>query len=221
MWAAADRVPLLVIAGAMAAYWYRVVRMARKQRKRTGKAANLIPPEPLGRVLRVVWFPVVVVWIAHPALNGIATDLQLPLVLRPLFHTGLGGWGCAAVVLGGLVATRRCWRRMGASWRMGIDPGEKAGLVYDGLFGYVRHPIYALSALMMTATILALPSPAMLAAGAAHIGLLLWESTREEQHLVAAHGAAYEAYRRRVGRILPRSLRPYVPQEAAGLNAPV
>jgi protein-S-isoprenylcysteine O-methyltransferase Ste14 len=215
MWPAAERVPLLVIAGVVAAYWYRVVRMARKQRQRTGKAANLIPPEPLGRVLRLVWFPVIVVWVVHPALNGATTHVPLA-ALRSTVDPGWAAWPAAAVVLAAFAATRRCWRRMGRSWRMGIDPGEKTGLVYDGLFAYVRHPIYALSALMMAATMAALPTPLMLAAGVLHVGLLLWESAREERHLAAVHGTAYENYRRHVGRIVPRSFRAYVPQETAG-----
>lgn len=214
MWVAADRVPLLVIAGVVAAYWYRVVRMARKQRRKTGKAANLIPPEPLGRLLRILWFPVIVTWIAHPAVNGLLKDAP-PASLRPLYEPRLAGWACMAVVVGGFVVTRWCWSRMGKSWRMGIDPGEKTELVFDGLFGYVRHPIYALSAMMMAATMVALPTFLMWVAGTVHIGLLLWESAREERHLVAAHGAAYEEYRRRVGRILPRSVRAYAPRVVA------
>jgi protein-S-isoprenylcysteine O-methyltransferase Ste14 len=203
-------VPLLVIGGTVALYWYRVLRMARKQRRRTGRAANLVPPEPVGRALRILWAPVVVLWVVHPLAAAAAWD-RPPAGLRPLVDVGWLRWGCAAVVVIGFLVTRRCWKRMGQSWRMGIDPGEQTRLVFDGLFGYVRHPIYALSAGMMLATMVALPTPAMLAAGAAHVLLLLWESAREERHLVAVHGPAYEAYRRRVGRILPRSVRPYAP----------
>ena len=30
------------------AYWARVARMARKARRNTGRAANFLPPEPIG-----------------------------------------------------------------------------------------------------------------------------------------------------------------------------
>ena len=205
-------VPLLLIGGTVALYWHRVLRMARKQRRRTGKAANLVPPEPVGRVLRILWVPVVVIWVAHPLAAAFRTDP--PAALRPLAHVGWVRWASAAAVVAGFVVTRRCWTRMGRDWRMGIDPGERTRLVFDGLFAYVRHPIYALSAGMMLATMAALPTPTMLAAGTVHVILLVWESAREERHLVAVHGPAYEAYRRRVGRILPRSLRPYTPASA-------
>ena len=202
-------VPLLLIGGTVALYWHRVLRMARKQRRRTGKAANLVPPEPVGRVLRILWVPVVVLWVAHPVAAAFWNNPSAGL--RPVADVGWLRWVSAAAVVAGFLVTRRCWKRMGQNWRMGIDPGERTQLVFDGLFAYVRHPIYALSAAMMLATMAALPTPVMLAAGTVHVALLLWESAREERHLVAVHGPAYEAYRRHVGRILPRSLRPYVP----------
>src|SRR5262245_42507890 len=59
-------IPLLVSGGVVALYWQQGLRMARKQRKRTGRAANLIPAEPLGRLLRVIWAPVILIWMAHP-----------------------------------------------------------------------------------------------------------------------------------------------------------
>ena len=39
-----DHLPLLLIGAIMAAYWYRVLRMARKQRKQTGRAAMTTRP---------------------------------------------------------------------------------------------------------------------------------------------------------------------------------
>ncbi|MDB5296928.1 MAG: hypothetical protein JWO31_2911 [Phycisphaerales bacterium] len=207
-------VPLLVIGGTVALYWYRVLRMARKQRRRTGRAANLVPPEPLGRALRVLWAPAVTCWMAQPvasAFGGGPGWARWPAALRPVVDVGWARWACAAAVVAGYLATRACWARMGASWRMGIDPGERTPLVVGGPFAYVRHPIYALSAGMMAAAAAAVPSPLMLAAAVVHIGLLWWESSREERHLLAAHGPAYADYRRRVGRLVPRSVRGYVP----------
>ena len=192
----------------MTAYWYRVLRMAQKQRRKTGRAANLVPAEPIGRALRVLWAPAIVVWMLHPVAASFWT--APPAFFRPLYALGPGRWAMLAVVFAGFLITRTCWRRMGANWRMGIDPGERNTLVFDGLFGYVRHPIYALSAFMMLATAIALPTPLMLIAAVIHVTLLLWESAREERHLLAVHGPAYQAYQRSVGRLAPRSWRRYV-----------
>jgi protein-S-isoprenylcysteine O-methyltransferase Ste14 len=203
------QLPLLFISLTMAAYWYRVLRMAQKQRRRTGRAANLVPAEPLGRALRIVWTPVIIAWITLPALAGLGVSPGT--VFRPLLTPGVWRWVPAALVTGGFVATRACWRRMGKHWRMGIDPAEQNTLVFNGMFAYVRHPIYALSAGMMVGSAVALPSPVMLTTAALHVGLLLWESAREERHLLAVHGEAYADYRRHVGRLLPLRLQPYRP----------
>src|SRR5438128_1910459 len=141
--------PLLLLAMVLAAYWHRVLRMARKARLKTGKAANLWPAESTGRILRLVWVPIVVVWVGHPFLS--AGWRSPPAVLRPLYGSLVASWGGFAMAAGCFMATRICWRRMGSAWRMGIDPSEKTPLVATGPFAYVRHPIYALSCLMMIA----------------------------------------------------------------------
>lgn len=184
------------------AYWFRVVRMARKARKKTGRAANFFPPEPLGRVLRVIWIPVIVVWIVHPFVT--ASGHARGSVLGPLYATAWVAFPAALAAGACLWASRRCWKIMGKNWRMGIDPAEQNALVLAGPYAYVRHPIYALSQAMMLATVLALPSPLMIAAGATHLLLLQWEARREEQHLTNIHGQQYADYCSAVGRFVPR-----------------
>lgn len=199
--------PLLLLGLIVGAYWYRVLRMARKARKRTGRAANFLPPEPLGRVLRIVWMPVIFVWIVHPLVAAvIASRLR---VTAPLWSCPVCTWTGVAIAGACFLATRYCWRRMGTAWRMGIDPNEQNTLVTTGPFAYVRHPIYALSATMMLASALALPTPLMLAAAVVHVSLLYWEARREERHMLRTHGPIYGDYLKRVGRFAPRSLRPF------------
>ena len=111
---------------------------------------------------------------------------------------------------GGLVGNDLLLETHGPGLRMGIDPAEKTPLVaHQALPAYVRHPIYALSAIMMLAAAVALPSPLMLMAAAIHISLLYWESAREERHLLRTHGAEYQHYRTHVGRFIPVSSKPY------------
>ncbi len=203
---------LLVLGLILALYWYRVLRMAAKAWRRTGRAANFLPPEPLGRVIRLLWGPAVALWIAHPIYSAVVRKPSL--LLRPFWQPEeatrtVVAWAAAFAALAAFVATILCWKRMGRSWRMGIDPAEKTPLVATGAFAYVRHPIYALSAVMMLATAVALPSPLMLTAALIHTSLLYWESAREERHLLRIHGAAYQHYRAHVGRFIPFSFQPY------------
>jgi protein-S-isoprenylcysteine O-methyltransferase Ste14 len=192
----------------MAAYWARVLRLAQKARRRTGRAANLIPAEPLGRLLRLVWFPTVAAWIAVPLITYFRH--RLPPFLRPIYSSPPLAWSAFAIAVAAFVATLICWKRMGKSWRMGIAPGEVTQLVVTGPYAYVRHPIYALSCLLMLCTLTIVPSPLMAAVAVIHITLLIWESSREEQHLTSLHGELYTRYAAQVGRFVPTPARRYV-----------
>ena len=210
--------PALVVGLVVAAYWWRVVRMAAKMRRRTGRAANFVPVESVGRVVRLVWQPVVWAWVGVPLYLAFA---RRPAIgWRPVYDWELVRWSAAGVVAGGYAATRVCWRRMGKSWRMGIDPGERTALVVTGPYAHVRHPIYALSSLMMGATVVAVPSPVLAAVGGIHLLLLQWEARREERHLARVHGPAYDVYRAGVGRFAPRFRRPAAPSAAPSAAAP-
>lgn len=195
-----NQVPSLLTGIILAIYWARVLRMAAKTRQRTGNAANLFPAEPLGRALRLLWFPAVGLWIAAPFLALRSHHPPTALWPMPLAIS----WTAAGVVLLCLIASWICWRRMGKDWRMGINPDEKTHLIITGPYAYVRHPIYAISTVMALTSVLAAPSVLMFSAALVHAMLLQWESRREEQYLLRTHGEAYRGYCQTVGRFLPR-----------------
>ena len=191
----------------LSAYWGRVMRMAYKA-KIKGHASNLVPPEPIGKLLRLIWTPLIIMWVSQPFITAFAQ--RPPRPLRPFYYDPHIAWPAVVIVAMCFVATRACWKRMGSRWRMGIDPAEKTALIATGPFAYVRHPIYALSQVMMLATAAAIPSPLMIAAALLHLGLLQWESRREEAHLLRVQPEQYARYRQQVGRFLPKRVRPYI-----------
>jgi protein-S-isoprenylcysteine O-methyltransferase Ste14 len=192
-------------------YWARVMKLIAKTKKTTGRAGNFWPAEPLGRALRVAWVPLVVAWIALPLAIGLGLSGRfLDLVYtQPIVH-----WFGVAVMLLALGLTMVCWRKMGKSWRMGIDPEETTGLVVSGPFAYVRHPIYTLQILLLIATGVAVPVVALWAALAILAVLLVWEAIREEGHMTRTHGETYRRYADAVGRFLPRSSKPFAADHA-------
>jgi protein-S-isoprenylcysteine O-methyltransferase Ste14 len=196
-----QQLPALIIGLIMAFYWARVLRLAWKEKRRTGQAANLLPPEPLGRALRLIWFPVIGLWIALPLL---ARSLRRYSIFHPLYDIPVVAWSALVVAVAAFIATLICWKRMGRSWRMGINPNDKTQLVISGPYAYLRHPIYALSSLLMICTMAILPSPAMLVVGVIHLLLLQWEARREEKYLTALHGPTYSDYAAKTGRFMPR-----------------
>src|SRR5207244_7265483 len=88
--------------------------------------------------------------IALPAWTG-----SLPL----FFGLRVAAGGVAVLCY---IASLVCWLRMGRSWTMAIVPKQDMQLVTAGPYRWVRHPIYALSMLLMIATTVVLPSPPMI-----------------------------------------------------------
>jgi protein-S-isoprenylcysteine O-methyltransferase Ste14 len=201
-----QNLPALIIGLIMAIYWARVLRLAWKEKRRTGQAANLLPPETLGRVLRLIWFPTIGLWIVLPILagsNAVRALLRFS-AFRPLYTIPIVAWAMLTIAIAAFIATLICWKKMGRSWRMGINPNDKTQLIVSGPYAYLRHPIYALSSLLMLCTMAILPTPAMLVVGVLHLSLLQWEARREEKYLTALHGASYSDYAMQTGRFLPK-----------------
>lgn len=202
--------PALILGCLLLCYWARVLRMAYKFRRKNKLelGANFIPPEPLGRLLRLLWNPVIILWITLPLLAAFRNDL--PRYLAPIAQWPILAWCAVGIAIAAFAATWICWKRMGKSWRMGINPAEKTQLVITGPYAFVRHPIYALSSLLMLSTLVIIPSPLMLLIAVLHLSLLQWEARREENHLARLHGQAYLDYAARTGRFIPIARRRYV-----------
>ena len=205
------RLPALLIGLILATYWIRVLQLVRKTKQQAGHHANFVPEEKTGKIIRIVWIPVVFLWIVLPLLAGFGILTNFA-PLRPLFFEPIVQWIAVLIGIVAFVITWICWRNMGKNWRMGIDPKEKTQLVFTGPFAYVRNPIYGLSQLLAVMAVLIVPSPLMILIGIIHITLMQWEVRREEVYLLATHGDPYAAYLNNVGRFLPRSLRAYRPQ---------
>ncbi|HEX8323992.1 MAG TPA: isoprenylcysteine carboxylmethyltransferase family protein [Tepidisphaeraceae bacterium] len=183
-------------------YWGRVIKLVLKSKRLTGRAANFVPPEKLGRMLRVIWYPNVVAWVVVPLV--IAFTRRPPEALQ-LYWTNVPlRWlfVVAAFVL--YYLTLICWRKMGRDWRMGIDPSEKNTLIVSGPYAMVRHPIYALQCGLAILSFLAVPAITMAVIAGLQCLLLQWEARREERHMLSVHGDVYGDYMRQVGRFVPR-----------------
>ena len=197
--------PALLVGLILCIYWGRVVRLLFKART-AGRSANFIPRERVGRLVRLVWIPIVLLWITLPLIQGVGGARHEPL-LMPLFSLGSLAWLAVIVAFAALVLTLICWKEMGKSWRIGINPEEKTQLIATGPYAHVRHPVYALSSLLMLTSVAVDSSPLMIAVALLHLALLQFEARREEIYLLKTHGAVYQNYWRRVGGFFPRLAR--------------
>jgi protein-S-isoprenylcysteine O-methyltransferase Ste14 len=197
--------PGLLVVATVWAYWLGVGVMIVRVHRKTHKLGGLVPEQPLERAMWVVWVPLVAAWLALPYFALIRAHGSLA---RPDFATlvpayAMLRWVASAVGFAALLLTSLCWSRMGTGWRMGISRVGRETLITDGPFHYVRHPIYALSMLLMACSVIVVPSSPMLAIGVLHFLLLHVKARNEEHHLLAVHGDAYRSYLRRTGRFLP------------------
>jgi protein-S-isoprenylcysteine O-methyltransferase Ste14 len=201
-----ERIPPFVAGCCLLIYWGAVVVKARRIARQAGHGANLVPRERTGRWLRVVWMPVVLAWCVQPWLTALGPPASR--LFQPV--TGLAftvfGFAGAALCIAATIATFVCWREMGKSWRLGIDPEEKTQLVFSGPYRFARHPIYALSSVLVLGTFGTTPTVAMMVTALLHLLLLQVEARREEKYLLAKHGESYAEYKRRVGRFVPRNI---------------
>jgi protein-S-isoprenylcysteine O-methyltransferase Ste14 len=114
--------------------------------------------------------------------------------------TGLG----VALAIGGTAFACLAQWQMGASWRIGVDAGERTALVTGGLYRWVRNPIYTgMGACFVGAALLVPNVFAGAALVAGWLGLELQVRRVEEPYLRATHGAAYLAWAATSGRFLP------------------
>ena len=122
-------------------------------------------------------------------------------LLLPDYAMHLLGAICAVVGIAGALAAQLS---MGDSWRVGVDESESTALVTDGLFAWVRNPIFTFIGLSLLGLILLVPNVLSLAAAALTLlGIELQVRAVEEPHLERTHGDVYRAYSSRVGRFVP------------------
>jgi protein-S-isoprenylcysteine O-methyltransferase Ste14 len=108
------------------------------------------------------------------------------------------------IALTGVAFTLAAQRQMGASWRIGVDAGERTNLVTDGLFAYVRNPIFtgmlAVTiglAGMVPTVVTAIAALCLLAAVQIQVRAV------EEPYLITIHHRTYLHYASHAGRFLP------------------
>jgi protein-S-isoprenylcysteine O-methyltransferase Ste14 len=198
--------PLTLLTATIWAYWLCVGALIVRAHRRTRTLAGAIPEQRLEQGIWVLWVPLVVAWAALPYLAATSSHpwLAVPELARrdPVF-AGLR-WAAAGCAVACLAATIACWRRMGRNWRIAVTPRERTELVTTGLYGYVRHPIYALSILLMACSAVVVATVPMLVVAVVHFALMMVKARNEERFLLATHGEAYRSYSRRTGRFLPR-----------------
>lgn len=185
--------PVLLCATSVSLYWFIVFIKVVLITPKIGKTPNIIPKEAWGFFSRLIMLPLIVFWIYLPwQYIFINTSFFLPIAYI--------GAGCSVFAL---ATTVYCWYYMGTAWRIGINPKEKNILITAGPFKWVRHPIYALSMLLMLATFLSVQTKPVFFIFCIHWVIFYLEAYREEQYLSGIHGEKYQEYLQQTSRFFP------------------
>jgi protein-S-isoprenylcysteine O-methyltransferase Ste14 len=153
---------------------------------------------PTGRAVEVALPLVFGLAVAAP----IADLLGLPRVAA-LDVDWVHAFGLALMAIGALLTVVAQFA-MGASWRFGTDEQEHTVLVTDGVFAWVRNPIYSAMLVTLVGLVLALPNfIALVALGLAAVAIEVQVRWVEEPLLERGHGGEYRAWAARTGRFVP------------------
>jgi protein-S-isoprenylcysteine O-methyltransferase Ste14 len=197
--------PCIALAATVWIYWACVGAMMVRLRRRTRKLSGIVPSQRVEQVMWLVWVPLVVAWMVLPYLA--ATRAHSPWMLPPFAREApmiALRWAAVAVGVAALALSIDCWLRMGSNWRMAVTPDQQTSLVTSGLYSRVRHPIYALSILLMLCTVIVAPTVPVASVAAIHVALMVAKARNEERFLTERHGESYRRYARRTGRFVPR-----------------
>jgi protein-S-isoprenylcysteine O-methyltransferase Ste14 len=109
------------------------------------------------------------------------------------------------IAVAGIGFTLAAQRQMGASWRIGVDAGERTSLVTDGLFAHVRNPIFT-GMLTVTVGLFGMVPTVVIALALLCLFAAVQIQVRavEEPYLITTHGPDYLDYASHAGRFLPR-----------------
>jgi protein-S-isoprenylcysteine O-methyltransferase Ste14 len=113
-------------------------------------------------------------------------------------------WLGVLVLVPALLLFFHTHRRLGRFWSVTLEIRQNHGLVTDGIYRFVRHPMYSAYFLWALSQALLLPNWIAGPAGLVGFGTLFaFRVGREERMMLAAFGDAYAEYAARTKRIIP------------------
>ena len=110
--------------------------------------------------------------------------------------------GLLLVMLAGAMATA-AYGALGEHWRIGVDPADASGFVRAGIYGTIRHPVYAALWLVLLGFFLLAPNLLLALLWALGSSAASAQADLEDRHLAQAYGKAYRDYMLVTGKFFP------------------
>ncbi|MEM1037967.1 MAG: protein-S-isoprenylcysteine O-methyltransferase [Pseudomonadota bacterium] len=111
----------------------------------------------------------------------------------------------SAVMVGFLVVFYLAHKQLADNWSVTLELREDHQLVQNGLYQYVRHPMYTSFWLWGIGQALLVPNWVAGLAGIVSVALLYFSRVHQEEAMMRDQfGAQYDAYCAKTGRVMPR-----------------
>jgi protein-S-isoprenylcysteine O-methyltransferase Ste14 len=166
-----------------------------------GGLSNADRRRPAGKVRRQDWVTWIVLAVGGLMLfllpysdyRGIAILHGFPVIR----WVGLAGFSLGAAL--------RFWAAidLGTAFNSGVLVREGQHLTTSGLYGFIRHPRYLGMLLMFFSFTLIFRSVTGIGVSVALVPLMIWRIIDEERLMARKFGGEWEAYSRRVWRLIP------------------
>ena len=128
----------------------------------------------------------------------------IPAFADYAFQPWLGWFGLIVQILF-LALFYASHRQLGRNWSVSLEIRDDHRLVTDGLYRYVRHPMYSSFWLWAIAQALLLPNWVAGLSGLVGVGILFLARVGAEEHMMEKHfGEQYRSYAAKTGRVIPR-----------------
>lgn len=115
------------------------------------------------------------------------------------------GWVGTLLEVAFLALFYESHRQLGRNWSVSLQIRDNHHLVTDGLYRYVRHPMYSSFWLWALAQFFLLPNWVAGLAGLLGVAILYFSRVGKEEAMMRnAFGTAYDDYAARTGRVIPR-----------------
>jgi protein-S-isoprenylcysteine O-methyltransferase Ste14 len=119
-----------------------------------------------------------------------------------LENLGVRLLGLLLVCLAGALVTT-AYNELGEHWRIGVDPSDASGFVRSGIYGSIRHPVYAALWLVLFGFFLLAPNLLLALLWALGSSAASAQADHEDRHLAQTYGKLYRDYMLVTGKFFP------------------
>ena len=178
--------------------WF-LIRLPYQRRARKVPVARSVGGQRDRILLAVSLSGLAIIPIAYVVLSLLIGSLPADRPFAPA-----DGWIGLVIAVGSLALFQMTHATLGRYWSVTLDTRKDHRLIDTGIYGHVRHPMYAAFWLLALSQVWLIPNWVAGFAGVVGFGTLyILRVPREEELMIETFGDRYRAYARGTARLIP------------------